>query len=141
LKNPFAPGAGNRPPELAGRAEVLRHALLGLGRVRNGKSDRSPLLIGLRGVGKTVLLVESRKMAEAAGYKTMMAEAQEGASLAQLLLPGMRKLLLKMDAGRSMSDKAKRGLRVLRSFLSGVKVSIGELEFSLDALPEKGVAR
>jgi hypothetical protein len=92
VKNPFAPGAGNRPPELAGRDEILQHALLALERIMKGKSERSPLLIGLRGVGKTVLLVEIRKMAESAGYKTMMAEAQEGASLARLLLPGLRKL-------------------------------------------------
>jgi hypothetical protein len=140
LNNPFAPGAGNRPPELAGRDEILDQAMLALARVKRGRSERSPLLIGLRGVGKTVLLVEIGKKAEASGYKTVMAEAQEKASLAELLLPGLRKVLLALDTGKAMGQKAKRGLRILRSFLSGLKVSIGELELSLDALPEKGTA-
>ena len=65
--NPFSPGAGNRPPELAGRDEILEQALLALARIKTGKSARSPLMIGLRGVGKTVLLVEIRKKAETAG--------------------------------------------------------------------------
>lgn len=140
IKNPFSPGAGNRPPELAGRDEIRQQALLALGRIKARKSERSPLMVGLRGVGKTVLLVETRKEAEATGYKTMMVEAQEGMPLARLLLPGLRKLLLKLGKGESLGEKVKRGFRVLKSFLSGVKVAVGEGELSLDGPPEKGVA-
>jgi hypothetical protein len=140
IKNPFSPGAGNPPPELAGRSEILQQALLALGRIKAGKSERSPLMVGLRGVGKTVLLVETRNKAEHAGYKTMMVEAQEGKPLGQLLLPGLRKLLLSMDTGKAMGEKARRGLRVLKSFLSGIKVAFGNVEFSLEGPSERGVA-
>lgn len=140
IQNPFSPGAGNRPPELAGRDDILESGLLALRRIQGGKSGRSLLLIGLRGVGKTVLLVEMRKRAEATGYKTMMVEAQEDAPLARLLLPGLRKLLLSLHTGKALGEKVKRGFRVLRSFLGGVKVGIGDLALSLDSAPEKGVA-
>ena len=140
VKNPFAPGAGNRPPELAGRKEILKQTLLALNRVKAGRSERSPLLVGLRGVGKTVLLVEIRKRAEAAGYVTLPVEAQEDMPLRLMLLPGLRKVLLSLDVGKAMGAKAKKGLRVLKSFLSGIKVSFGEVEVTLDASPEVGVA-
>jgi hypothetical protein len=140
LKNPFAPGAGNRPPELAGRDEILQQALLALGRIQTGKSERSPLMVGLRGVGKTVLLVEIRRKAEAAGYRTMMVEAQENTPLARMLLPGLRKVLLSLDTGRALGEKARRGFRVLKSFLSGVKVSVGEVELTLEGPAEAGAA-
>ncbi len=140
IKNPFSPGAGNRPPELAGREEILRQAHLALARIKAGKSERSPLMIGLRGVGKTVLLVEIRKKAEAAGYKTIMIEAQEDMPLPRLLLPGLRKLLLSLNTGKALGEKAKRSFRVLKSFLSGIKVAVGEVEISLDSQPELGAA-
>jgi AAA+ ATPase superfamily predicted ATPase len=140
VQNPFSPGAGNRPPELAGRTDVLKQALLALARIQSGKSERSPLIIGLRGVGKTVLLVEIRKKAEASGYKTLMIEAQEDVSLSRMLLPGMRKVLLGLNPGKALGDKAQKGLRVLKSFLSGVKVEFGDVAFSLDSPPEVGVA-
>jgi hypothetical protein len=140
LRNPFSPGAGNRPPELAGRDRIIEQAELALGRVKAGKAERSPLLVGLRGVGKTVLLVEIRKKAEAAGYKTFMAEAQEGVSLPRLLLPGLRQLLVSMSTGKVPGEKVRRGLRVLRSFFNGLKLEMGEFALSLDARAESGVA-
>jgi hypothetical protein len=140
IKNPFSPGAGNRPPELAGRDDILAQAQLALARIKAGKSERSPLMIGLRGVGKTVLLVEIRKKAEAAGYKTMMVEAQEQVPLRKLLLPGMRKLLLSLDPGKALGEKAKKGIRVLKSFLGGVKIAVGEVEITLEGPSELGLA-
>ena len=56
VKNPFSPGAGTPPPALVGRQSVLNQARLALERIKNGKSEKSFLLVGLRGVGKTVLL-------------------------------------------------------------------------------------
>jgi Cdc6-like AAA superfamily ATPase len=58
IKNPFSPGAGSPPPELVGRNPVLAQARILLGRVRLGRAEKSMLLTGLRGVGKTVLLNE-----------------------------------------------------------------------------------
>jgi len=140
IKNPFSPGAGNPPPELAGRNDVLEVALLALRRIQAGKSERSPLIVGLRGVGKTVLLVEIRKQAESAGYKTVMVEAQEDSNLPRLLLPGLRKLLLSLDRGKALGEKAQRGMRVLRNFLSQFKLTFGELGIKWDSAPESGAA-
>ena len=64
-RNPFAPGAGNPPPELAGRASVLTDANVSLQRIAAGRYAQSSILVGLRGVGKTVLLVRINEMAEA----------------------------------------------------------------------------
>ena len=58
IQNPFSPGAGSPPPELVGREEVLQNAEILFARIQNGRSEKSILLTGLRGVGKTVLLSE-----------------------------------------------------------------------------------
>jgi Cdc6-like AAA superfamily ATPase len=65
--NPFAPGAGTPPPELAGRDDIIERAAVALDRIRAGRSARSVVLYGLRGVGKTVLLNRIRLDAEARG--------------------------------------------------------------------------
>jgi len=56
LRNPFSPGAGTPPPELAGRDDILQQALVTLARIKLGRAEKSILLVGLRGTGKTVLL-------------------------------------------------------------------------------------
>ena len=68
--NPYAPGAGTPPPELAGRDAVLADARLAIQRNRSGRSARSFMFVGLRGVGKTVLLNEVQAMAEEEGALT-----------------------------------------------------------------------
>ena len=98
------------------------------------------MLVGLRGVGKTVLLNRIRELAEAAGYGVVMIEATESRSLPELLLPPLRKILFDFDAMANVSDKVKRGLRVLRSFIGAVKIKAGDVEFGLDIDPEKGTA-
>ena len=140
VKNPFSPGAGSPPPELAGRAPILEQARVLLGRVRLGKSEKSLMLTGLRGVGKTVLLNEVRSMAEAGGYRTVMVEAQEGKPLGPQLAAPLKTVFFDLDRLAQAGDRAKRGLRVLRSFLSGLKVRLGEIEVGLDIEPETGAA-
>lgn len=140
LHNPFSPGAGTPPPELAGRDDIIKQALMALARIKRGRAEKSVLLIGLRGVGKTVLLHKISEMAEEQGYKTVMIEAHENKSLPALLLPYLRKVLFSLDAGQMVSAKVKRGLRVLKSFLSGLRVKIDEIEFGLDIDAEKGAA-
>jgi|SRR5713226_2452548 len=76
IKNPFSPGAGSPPPELVGRDPVLEQARILLGRVKQKKPEKSMLLTGLRGVGKTVLLNEIKRMADGDGYRTISIEAQ-----------------------------------------------------------------
>ena len=140
IKNPFSPGAGSPPPELVGRAGILEQARVLLGRVKERRPEKSILLTGLRGVGKTVLLNEIDRLAAKAGYRTVVVEAHEDKSLAALLVPPLRKLLFEFDRVAGAGDKAKRGLAVLKSFMNGVKVTMGGLEVGLDIDPEQGAA-
>lgn len=140
LRNPFAPGAGAPPPELAGRDPILEQARLTLARIRSGRPARSLLLIGLRGVGKTVLLNRIRAIAEEIGYLCVFIEAHENKALPVLLLPPLRQLVFTLDRMANVSEKVKRGLRVLKSFLNGVKMKIGDIEIGLDVDPEIGTA-
>ena len=140
IKNPYSPGAGSPPPELVGRDPILEQARILLGRVKQKKSEKSMLLTGLRGVGKTVLLNEIKRMADSAGYRTISIEAHEGKALGPLLAPYLRSLLYDLDRIAGTGDKVKRGLAVLRSFIGGIKVSIGDVDIGLDIDPEKGSA-
>jgi GTPase SAR1 family protein len=140
LTNPFSPGAGNQPPELAGRSEVLYKVEVLLARVKAGRSEQSMFMVGLRGVGKTVLLNRVREMAEEQGYQALLIEAHESKSLPLLLLPPLRQVLFALDRMQNISQKVKRGLRVLRSFIGGVKVKMGDAEFGLAIDPETGSA-
>ncbi|GAC1421598.1 MAG: ATP-binding protein [Acidobacteriaceae bacterium] len=143
LRNPFAPGAGTQPPQLAGRAALLDEAALALDRLRLGRSTRSQIFVGLRGVGKTVLLNRVRELAEERNFQAVQFEADEDRPLAALLIPPMRKILFSLDTAAGISEKTKLGLRVLRSFLgrfSGkLRVhDLGELEIGFE--PERGTA-
>ena len=140
LSNPISPGAGSPPPELAGRDSVLEQARVLLGRVLVKRSEKSMLLTGLRGVGKTVLLNEIERMAQAAGYRTILVEAHEGKSLAVLLAPHLRSLLFDLDRIAGAGDKVRRGLGVLKSFVGAVKVKVGDVDIGLDIEPLKGSA-
>jgi len=140
IKNPFSPGAGSPPPELVGREGILEQARILLGRIKEKRSEKSILLTGLRGVGKTVLLNEIERLAVKSGYRAISLEAHEDKSLAALLVPPLRKLLFELDRVAGAGDKAKRGLAVLKGFMDGVKVTLGDLEVGLDIDPEKGTA-
>ena len=140
IKNPFSPGAGSPPPELVGREGVLEQARILLGRVKQKRPEKSILLTGLRGVGKTVLLNEMDRMAVRAGFHTVTVEAHEEKSLAALLVPHLRKLFFALNRMAGAGDKVRRGLAVLKSFVGAVKMKVGELEFGLDIDPETGAA-
>jgi len=140
IKNPFSPGAGSPPPELVGREGVLEQARILLGRVKAKRPEKSILLTGLRGVGKTVLLNEIDRLALGQGYRTIVVEAHERKSLAALLVPPLRRLLFDLDRIAGLGDKAKRGLAVLKGFMDGMKLSVGEIAVSLDVDAEKGAA-
>lgn len=140
IKNPFSPGAGSPPPELVGRDPILEQARILLGRVQQKKSEKSMLLTGLRGVGKTVLLNEIKRTAEAAGYHTISIEAHEGKALGPLIAPYLRSLLYDLDRIAGAGDKVKRGLAVLRSFIGALKLTVGDISIGLDIDPEKGSA-
>jgi AAA ATPase domain len=138
-RNPFAPGAGSKPPELAGREAVLEIVAIALDRIKAGRHAQSVVLIGLRGVGKTVLLNQMRRDAEAEGIIAVPLEAPEEQSLPAMLVPALRTALLKLDRGQAAMTLAKRGLGALARFVRVFKLSFGELEASID-LGEIGVA-
>jgi hypothetical protein len=140
IRNPFAPGAGNPPPDLVGREQILEKARVALGRIKIGRDARSLMLYGLRGVGKTVLLREIHKRAETETYTTIQLEAPEDKPLGALLYAPIRSLLFKLDTLEKLNTTVKRALRVLRSFANSLRVTIGDVEVGLDIDPEIGVA-
>jgi hypothetical protein len=138
--NPFAPGAGSQPPELVGRNVILEKAAIALGRIRAGRHDKSMVLVGLRGVGKTVLLNRMYDRAISAGFRVAFIEAHEAKSLPLLLIPQIRQILYGLDIAKNVSEKTKRAFRVLRSFLGVIKTKFGGVEISLGVEPELGSA-
>lgn len=139
FRNPFAPGAGTPPPELAGRAAILNQAEVALGRVQRGRASKSIMIVGLRGVGKTVLLNRIREVADDQGYVAEMLEAPENKSLAALIIPAIRSLLLRLSPSEQVGDAARRAFRVLRGFVAAIRVRYEDIEISLDGEPERGV--
>lgn len=140
IRNPFSPGAGSPPPELAGREGILDQAKVLFARVLAKRPEKSLLLTGLRGVGKTVLLNEIERIAAAQGFRTVLVEAHEGKPLAAMLAPPLRRLLFDLDRVKASGDKVRRGLGVLRSFIGAVKLKVGDVDIGLDIEPEHGSA-
>lgn len=140
VRNPFSPGAGSPPPELVGREELLRTVDIAIQRIRLGLSAKSVLLVGLRGVGKTVLLDRMRDDAEAQGVHTVRLEAPEGRSLPAILAPQLRQALLRISHVQKAADVGKRALRALAGFARGLKLRYNDIEVGLDYDPEPGLA-
>ena len=140
ISNPFAPGAGTRPPELAGRDELRETIRVSLERARRGLPAKSVLMVGLRGVGKTVLLDRMRDDAEAAGIHTVRIEAPEGKSLPAMLAPQLRQALLRLSRNENAKDVATRALRALAGFAKSLKLKYGDIEVGFDYDPEPGLA-
>ncbi len=138
--NPFAPGAGTPPPELAGRGGLIASVHIALERARIGRSAKSVMLVGLRGVGKTVLLDRMRDDAEAVGIHTVRLEAPEGRSLPALLAPQLRQALLRLSQLDAAKAFAIRGLRALAGFARRLKVTYNDIEVGIDYEPEPGLA-
>lgn len=138
--NPYAPGAGTPPPELAGRDHLRETARIAIERVRRGAPTKSILMIGLRGVGKTVLLDRIRDDAEAAGIHTMRVEAPENRSLPAILAPQLRLALHRLSKVAAAADWAARALRGLAGFARALKFKYADIEVGIDYEPEKGLA-
>lgn len=139
-RNPFNPGAGVSPPELAGRADVMQQAITAVERTKRGRHAKSLMVLGLRGVGKTVLLNEIAKECAQRDYLVEMIEARDSDDLRQILLHAMRRILLNLDRGAQAIEAVKRGLRVLRSFLGSVTINTGSVDITLGVDPEIGMA-
>lgn len=140
VTNPFAPGAGTPPPELAGRDAVRETVRVAIERVRRGLPTKSVLLVGLRGVGKTVLLDRMRDDAEAGGIQTIRIEAPEGRSLPALIAPQLRQALLRLSRQERAKAVAIRALRALTGFAKSLKVKYDDIEVGFDFDAEPGLA-
>lgn len=140
IDNPYAPGAGTPPPELAGRDDLLETVRISLERLRIGNPSKSLLLVGLRGVGKTVLLDQMRKDAEARGIHTVRIEAPESRSLPALLAPHLRVALLRLSHVEKAKALAQRALRGLAGFAKALRAKFGDIEVGIDLEPEPGLA-
>ena len=138
IQNPFSPGAGTPPPELAGRVELLEEARIMIGRALHGRSTQGVLLTGLRGVGKTVILNEVMRMAEMQGALPIYVEATADSSLSELLAPELKKLFFSLNRMAGAADKVKKGIVVLRNFIGTIHVNIGDI--GLDIEPFAGIA-
>lgn len=139
-KNPYAPGAGTPPPELAGRDDLIERAAIALDRIREGRAARSLILHGLRGVGKTVLLNRIETDAEARGFVSVKVEAPEERSLPAILIPALRVALLRLDRGKRVRAKLAKAGRALAGFAKALKVKYKDIEVSTDFEPERGLA-
>ena len=113
IRNPFAPGAGSQPPELAGRDEIVSDAAIALKRMLVGKHAQSQMLLGLRGTGKTVLLNTIENAAEENGYLTSVIEAPEDKPLAELLYPKMQHVLRKLSLTENAKAKTHAAMKAL----------------------------
>lgn len=140
VSNPFSPGAGTPPPELAGRDELREQVRIAIERNRRGLSTKSMLVVGLRGVGKTVLLDRMRDDAEAGGIQTLRIEAPEGRSLPALLAPQLRVALLRLSRHEKAKALARRALSGLAGFAQALKVKFKDIEVGFDYAPEPGLA-
>lgn len=138
VRNPFAPGAGSQPPELAGREDIVTAADTALQRILLGRPAQSQMLLGLRGVGKTVLLNRIEQIAEGHGYLTSFIEAPEDRKLVELLYPKVHQILRRLSSIETAKAASHNAMRALRSFASAFKIKMGDFELSVD--PEHGVA-
>src|ERR1700692_4043922 len=122
IRNPYSPGAGSPPPELAGRDALRDQLRIALARIREGRPAKSVLMVGLRGVGKTVLLDQIRRDAEASGVQVARIEAPENKSLPAILAPPLRQMLLRLNRVQAAMENSKRALRALAGFAKGLKI-------------------
>lgn len=140
VENPFAPGAGTPPPELAGRDELRERIRVAVERARRGLPAKSILMVGLRGVGKTVLLDRMRDDSEGSRIHTLRVEAPEERSLPAMLAPELRQALLRLSRNEQAKELAKRALRGLAGFAKALKVKYADIEVGFDLEPELGLA-
>lgn len=138
ITNPYTPGAGSMPDALVGRDNILEDARVLLERTLRGRTSKSMVMVGLRGVGKTVLLNKIEAMAQGLHFRTVSFEATEEKSLVSALVPELRRVLLALNRMEGVSEKVRRGLIALRNFIGTVKVTCSDFGLELEPMP--GVA-
>jgi hypothetical protein len=144
VRNPFAPGAGQRPPELAGREKEVAAFEVVLERVARGRPERSLVLTGLRGVGKTVLLGELRSMAVRRGWGAGKIEARPDAGLRRPLSAALHRAVRDLAVRHRAPDRVEDVLGVLKAFALRASPSDSKLrdrwQPGIDVPPTQGRA-
>jgi AAA ATPase-like protein len=116
---------------LAGRDDIIEAARIALHRIRRGRPEKSQMLLGLRGVGKTVLLNRISELAEEIGYLTVSLETPEGQQIAKFLSPALKATLIRLNRIEKAREYAGRAMAALRGFASVFKASIGDIDFGI----------
>lgn len=134
--NPYRPGAGTKPPVLRGRDDLFGRFEVIIGHARNLRPGKSMMLLGLRGVGKTVLLNQFARIAEQQGYSVGHIEARGDIDVRVALALHLRRILSALHRRRP-SQKIMRALRILKAF--SYQLPDGSL-FTLDVEALRGYA-
>jgi hypothetical protein len=137
ILNPYAPGAGSRPPSLTGRDEEIESFRILLARLRAGRSEKSMLVTGLRGVGKTVLLNTFEAIAEDAGFRTAKSEITHETDFRPLIARMARRALLAISPANRMRERARRAAAVFKAFTLRIPEGF-ELGVDVEALVGRG---
>lgn len=138
IENPFSPGAGTPPPAFLGRDELIGSYQVALRRTIAGRPGKSIMPIGLRGVGKTVLLNRFDQMAQEEGLVGAFIEAPETGDFEHLLAARLRSILIELDRG-TVSRAVKRALGTLKSFSynladgTSIALNVDAIEGSADS--------
>lgn len=140
IQNPYSPGAGMPPPELAGRDDLVERMRIMLERTRRGRPANSVLLVGLRGVGKTVLLLKMGSYARSRGILVSQVEAPESRSLPAILAPAIRTAMIRLTKRARARELARRALRGLAGFAGALRDRYRDIAVGLDLDPEPGLA-
>ena len=140
VTNPYSPGAGTPPPFLAGRDELLADFATLIGRAQMGRSVQPLVLSGLRGVGKTVLLLRWRSIAADIGWATALLEARADADLRAQLGDAVTDVLRQVSRTFRNTERLERLKRVAASFLRAAGITLTRGGVTLDVAPEPGVA-
>ncbi len=136
VRNPYSPGAGAAPPALVGRDAEIAAFDVAVRRLALGRSARSVVLTGLRGVGKTVLLGEFGRIAERHGWMHQPVEAAEDLPFAEAVGTLVRRTLLRLSPGGAAADRVRHALGVLKSFQLRWKLPEGgDVSVGLDPVP------
>lgn len=115
-RNPYAPGAGTKPPALVGRDKEIESFDILLERLENGYAEQSMIVTGLRGVGKTVLLDVFREKAEARDWATVEWEIEKNSAFAPKMAAQVRRALLQIAPKARWTDRLLRAASILKSF-------------------------
>jgi predicted ATPase len=137
--NPYTPNAGAEPPALVGRDQEVEAFEVLLARMLRGYTEQSMLVTGLRGVGKTVLLIRFEELAREAGWATVEAEITKNTDFGDRMAALVRRALLQLAPKAPWKDRAARAAAVLRSFQLTLRPD-GSLTAGFDIDPAQGLA-